>query len=259
MFKSKFTLKIVLLSILPILLFSFFSFLLLSQKIEQLSDNTSKISGDALSTIYRQIIENKSEDITAKIELKFNTLLNELNTLRGGAQQLIDGEKMSSDWRYFDTKLQEIWNEYRRVQQPISILMIDVDLFKKYNDCYGHQAGDACLRSVASRFKYELKRSNDVIARYGGEEFVIICCCNHVDALKLAEKMGEAIRKLSLEHIASEKNIVTISIGVASMIPSKEKDPLTLIQEADSALYESKKLGRDTVCGSTSLDHYSHS
>ena len=124
--------------------------------------------------------------------------------------------------------------------------MIDVDFFKKYNDQYGHQAGDECLQFLASALKAEMNRPLDFVARYGGEEFV--CLLPNVDlrgATRVAEKMVTQIQEISIERLLSE---VTISIGIA-LYPCEEiKTIQQLINQADKQLYRAKTLGRNRVC-----------
>jgi diguanylate cyclase (GGDEF)-like protein len=157
----------------------------------------------------------------------------------------IDGLTKIHNRRYFDEKIEEVWREYSRLKHPISIIMIDVDNFKKFNDYYGHQQGDVCLCAVASAIKDQLKRSSDSIARYGGEEFIVIACIDADDASILAEKMRLAVKLLAIEHKSSEGNIVTISLGVASTVPAQDKEINKLVKAADVALYTSKQKGKD--------------
>jgi diguanylate cyclase (GGDEF)-like protein len=127
--------------------------------------------------------------------------------------------------------------------------MLDVDYFKRYNDCYGHQAGDTCLVKVASSAALAVKRSSDLLARYGGEEFAVIL--PHTDAagaIAVAESIAEAIRDLAIPHQQSDvSEIVTVSMGIATVIPSLGSSPDELVALADRALYDAKQLGRDRI------------
>ena len=171
--------------------------------------------------------------------------------------------------RAFDAALDMEWRRACRSKSPLSLLLLDVDYFKRFNDHYGHQAGDDCLRMVASALKANLRRPGEMAARYGGEEFaVILPACDQAVALKLAEKLRESIVALRLPHAASDvSDVITISIGVASLtlecvVSSKEHpgwagpcptvencraDTVALIADADQGLYEAKKAGRNRV------------
>ncbi|MBF0378380.1 MAG: diguanylate cyclase [Desulfamplus sp.] len=187
---------------------------------------------------YAYDLENTVKERTAHLE-EANIKLQQLSN--------IDGLTKVHNRRYFDMKLEEIWREYSRLSHPISVILIDIDHFKKYNDTYGHQAGDSCLCSVASALKKQTKRSSDVIARYGGEEFVVIACIGIDASFELAEEMRLAVEALSIEHELSNTKIVSISLGVASIVPSKNNEMAELIKNADMALYRSKENGRNMV------------
>ena len=156
--------------------------------------------------------------------------------------------------RYFDEFIERSWKD-RRMRQEISLLLCDVDFFKRYNDTYGHQAGDVCLSSVA-RAMSNAVRSNDLVARYGGEEFAIVMPgCPLEVAERVAERMCQAVRDLSLDHQASDAAPhVTISCGIASTSLGVFERPEELIEEADRALYLAKKEGRNCYRVLVSLD-----
>jgi diguanylate cyclase (GGDEF)-like protein len=146
-------------------------------------------------------------------------------------------------------KLEGEWSALRRSKQSLSILMIDIDFFKLFNDHYGHQAGDKCLIQVASSLKRCMRRPNDLAARYGGEEFILIIPRSDINAAKqLAQNVRDALALEKIEHLHSEvDNIITVSIGIASIIPSQDSTIESLIHQADSALYEAKKNGRNRI------------
>ena len=160
---------------------------------------------------------------------------------------LLDGLTGVANRRYFDRIVQQEWSRASREQTPISVVMIDIDYFKPYNDTYGHQQGDACLQQVASALSAGLKRPSDFIARYGGEEFVAVLPDTGIEgAGSLAEAMRESVVRLALEHTASKVcPQVTISLGVASAIPGRESVHAELIKKADDALYAAKQGGRN--------------
>ena len=127
--------------------------------------------------------------------------------------------------------------------------MIDVDFFKKFNDQYGHQAGDDCLRLIAKTIQCSVRRAGDLVARYGGEEFIVLLVNSSIEkATIVAEKIRKQIEKLDIPHNKSDcADTVTISLGVSSSIPLLESSANRLIQLADQALYQAKRLGRNCV------------
>ncbi|WP_236207739.1 sensor domain-containing diguanylate cyclase [Pseudomonas tohonis] len=150
--------------------------------------------------------------------------------------------------RQFDKTLFEEFQRAAIIRQPISLLMIDVDNFKLFNDTYGHRAGDLCLKAVSEALKVIKIRSTDLIARYGGEEFAIILPHTApAGAQVIAESVREAVEMKQIEHLSAQAGVVTVSIGIHSMIPRPGDLPETLIQSADSALYAAKHSGRNKV------------
>lgn len=142
------------------------------------------------------------------------------------------------------------WKNAIRQKQPISILMIDVDNFKKYNDSYGHQEGDKCLKSISEVMIKNVYRPADIVSRIGGEEFLIILPnTNFQGALKVAERIRQEVFKLKIEHKNSVFGVVTISIGVSTSIPGKFEKYEELIEDADKNLYIAKSKGRNRVEG----------
>lgn len=151
---------------------------------------------------------------------------------------------------YFDERLQEELARARRQRQPLAVLMMDVDFFKRYNDTYGHQAGDVCLQSVARAVASQVNRRTDFLARYGGEELVALLPDTDAHhALLVAERVVAAVRDMGLAHAASEvAAVVTLSVGVASTVPGDDGEPNPgerLLLAADSALYQAKHQGRN--------------
>jgi len=140
--------------------------------------------------------------------------------------------------------------EQRRVGHPLTLGLIDLDWFKKYNDHYGHQAGDECLRQVAKVLTDKIRRSGDLVARYGGEEFVFIAPeTDREQAMQLAKIVCQAIRELALPHVFSDFGCVTLSIGVATLIPLSDQTSDVLLGTADEMLYRAKAEGRNRVVG----------
>jgi len=160
-----------------------------------------------------------------------------------------DGLTSVANRRSFDQTLNTEWRRATRESRALSLLMVDVDFFKPYNDTYGHQGGDECLRQVAAAMSKVVKRSSDAVARYGGEEFVILLPATDPDgALIVAERIRAAVEALHLPHSGSTvADHVTVSIGVASVTVSSEGVPAQLIGAADAALYRAKHEGRNRV------------
>ena len=160
-----------------------------------------------------------------------------------------DGLTSVANRRCFDQTLNTEWRRATRESRALSLLMIDVDYFKFYNDTYGHQGGDDCLRRVAGAMSDVVKRSSDAVARYGGEEFAIILPATDPEgACIVAERIRAAVENLAMPHEKSEvADHVTVSIGVASAIVSTGGMPTQLVGVADAALYRAKKEGRNRV------------
>ncbi|MEI8236313.1 MAG: diguanylate cyclase [Methylococcaceae bacterium] len=157
-----------------------------------------------------------------------------------------DGLTGIANRRYFDDQLAHEWTRARRLNQTLAIAMIDVDWFKKYNDRYGHQGGDDCLRQVANVLSNVAKRDSDFVARYGGEEFAIILPMTQAEnALELAKNSCLALSNLELPHALSDFGHVTLSVGVAVGCPKQNTTPHNLLINADKALYTAKEKGRN--------------
>lgn len=163
-----------------------------------------------------------------------------------------DGLTGLANRRIFDETLHSEWNRAKRSQHALTLAMIDVDLFKKYNDHYGHQAGDECLRQVARAIATCVRRSGDMVARYGGEEFVLVApSIDGAPAFNLAASICKAVEAMSLRHELSPYGHVTVSIGVASQIPEDQDVPAALLRRADEALYVAKEQGRNRAISAT--------
>lgn len=148
--------------------------------------------------------------------------------------------------RSFDVSLGREWHRAQRLGVPISLIMMDVDFFKKYNDRYGHQAGDECLTRVAKALAGSLRRASDMVARYGGEEFVALLFHSSRDeAREVAENLRRAVEALAIPHEDAAGGVATISLGGATCIPGREELAEDLLRAADLALYEAKRGGRN--------------
>lgn len=163
---------------------------------------------------------------------------------------LMDGLTGVANRRKFDEDISADWRQCFREQKPLSLILADVDFFKRYNDRYGHQAGDGCLKSVAQALFETVRRPYDLVARYGGEEFACVLPNTGLSgAVEIAERMQERIRALGIEHSASDVDrVVTVSLGVATLTPTGDLEYQALIEAADKQLYNAKKAGRARVC-----------
>lgn len=173
-------------------------------------------------------------------------------TLRNLSYQ--DGLTGIANRRRFDEKLEQEWRRTAREHQPISLIMLDIDFFKNYNDIYGHPAGDECLKKIAHVLSETVARPGDIAARYGGEEFAAILPNTALlGAEKLAEQIRAHVEALELPHANSAVSPwVTVSVGLATRIPANSEEHTVLLEGADRALYKAKQQGRNRVV----IDHH---
>lgn len=162
---------------------------------------------------------------------------------------IIDDLTQVANRRHFYHYLSQVWQRSVQMQSHLSLLLCDVDHFKPYNDAYGHQMGDYCLRQVAKAIQTTVRRSSDLVARYGGEEFAIILFDTSAEkAGYLASEMQKNLQILQVSHPNSTvSNFVTLSIGIATITPHSEQTPEGLIAVADRALYSAKEQGRNRI------------
>lgn len=183
-------------------------------------------------------------DITArkKMELELQRVNRELQLLAH-----LDGLTKIANRRSFDEFLASEWRRLCRSPHAISLLLLDVDYFKAYNDCYGHQQGDECLIKIAKALQTTVSRPADLVARYGGEEFVVVLPDTDIEgAITVALAIRSAIEALAISHQHSGvSDWVTVSIGISCLLPSQELSPEHLIDKADKALYQAKQQGRN--------------
>lgn len=158
-----------------------------------------------------------------------------------------DGLTGVANRRMFDSIMEVEWANARRHQQPLSLIIIDIDHFKQYNDFYGHIQGDDCLRRVAQALGAAGTRARDFFARYGGEEFVLVLPETDMDAAKkIAERCRSLIFKQQIAHEnSSTSRIVTVSLGVGTIVPSHDAEPIVFIEAVDRLLYKAKQNGRN--------------
>ncbi|HEB98942.1 MAG TPA: diguanylate cyclase [Thiotrichales bacterium] len=197
---------------------------------------------EALREVQQRLEEanNELEEANAKLEQSNEELKR---------QSSLDGLTGIANRRKFDRTLEQAWQRARRNGAELSLLMIDIDHFKLYNDTHGHQAGDDCLRTVAQTLSGVLYRPSDLIARYGGEEFAAILPETGAEgAYQVAERMLDAITRLGISHQASPvSDTVTLSIGIATARPAECGEPHDLLAAADQSLYRAKRAGRARI------------
>ncbi|MFN6540293.1 MAG: diguanylate cyclase domain-containing protein [Nostoc sp. EkiNYC01] len=164
----------------------------------------------------------------------------------------LDGLTKIANRRCFDEFLEREWNRLKQTGNYLSLILLDIDYFKDYNDYYGHLAGDECLIQVASAAQTVLKRPTDLLARYGGEEFIVLLPnTNESGAIKVTKLIHQSIEKLKISHTKknSSQYFVTVSLGVATRIPTAKSSAQELVDAADKALYKAKEQGRNRwVC-----------
>ena len=165
----------------------------------------------------------------------------------------VDGLTSIANRRSFDDALAKEWRRAARNEASLALLLVDVDFFKQFNDNYGHQLGDECLKAVARTLDAQLRRPGDLVARFGGEEFVVLLPqTDSAGAERVADSLRVAIEQLGITHGHSQAgDVVTVSIGLAAARPARDASgPDALVDGADRALYGAKRQGRNRVCNS---------
>ncbi|OGT22320.1 MAG: diguanylate cyclase response regulator [Gammaproteobacteria bacterium RBG_16_57_12] len=198
-----------------------------------------------MAQLERDMAYRELQDLQKKLE-ESNRKLEESNKILHGLS-VLDGLTGISNRRHFDEMLEQEWGRAVRDCKNISLILLDIDYFKKFNDNYGHQMGDECLQQVANCLSRSLKRTSDALARYGGEEFVVILPdTDAAGAVTIAEKLRSCIDTMNLTHeYSGVSDHVTISLGVATMSPNHGMQSKELVSKADEALYAAKKNGRN--------------
>ncbi len=206
----------------------------LEQMIEELKSAKAKIEDYA----------HHLEDMVAERTKELNLANKELEKLAN-----LDGLTRIANRGYFDRFISNEWAKCAECNEPFAIIMSDVDCFKKFNDTYGHQMGDECLKSVAKVFERVASRPRDLAARYGGEEFVVVLPNTEGSAaVDIAENIRAGVEKIGLPHKENPaSDFVTISLGVATRCPSSNDTIEDVIKRADEALYRAKESGRNKV------------
>ncbi len=202
------------------------------------------------------VVRNEAGDVEALVGFMFD-----ISERKKTEQKLLDMQRQLEDFsfrdgltgaanrRKFDSVFDNEWNEARRNVQPLSLILFDIDFFKQYNDHYGHVRGDDCLKQVARALGSAATRPRDFFARYGGEEFVLVLPATDENAaMNVAERCRQAIFKGQIAHAASPSGqLLTVSMGVCSIIPSSTDTPIQFIDAADRRLYRAKQGGRNRI------------
>lgn len=236
-------------------------------RIQQSQEKLERIAREN-AELYRQVneyaytLERKVRERTQEIAEKNRQLEREVQerrqveaALQHVNQELqrlvsIDGLTQVANRRHFDEYLQQEWQRALAQQNPISLILSDVDYFKLYNDAYGHQAGDECLQRIARALQDAVAQPSDLVARYGGEEFAIILAqTSAAQAQQAAQMMQEAVQNLQIPHCQSQISpYITLSLGVSTQVPAVGQSVTELIATADAALYQAKRQGRNCIC-----------
>jgi diguanylate cyclase (GGDEF)-like protein/PAS domain S-box-containing protein len=205
----------------------------------QCEQSGKMISDKLIILIYRDITERKIAE--AALE-EANQILQRL--------AVQDGLTGIPNRRKFDEFISSEWHRMQREKKHLGVILCDIDSFKQYNDHYGHQKGDECLKAVAKALSANVHRPGDLVARYGGEEFVVLLPDTTVaGCMIIAERMRVSIEKLAIEHLESTvSSTLTMSFGVAAFVPEDDFNPDRILIPADKALYQAKRNGRNMVC-----------
>lgn len=218
-------------------------------------DHTVNVQGinelEVLSQSFNQMAAQLQQSFTAlenanyELEQRVEERTSELEKANQELQRIsrVDELTQIANRRCFDEYLSQQWNRLKSEQQPLSLILGDIDYFKKYNDFYGHQHGDWCLQQIASSLQQVVKSPADLVARYGGEEFAVILPLKDTEAaLIVAQAIRQEIHQAKLPHACSEINdFITMSLGIASVVPTSAVSPEHLIAAADKALYQAKQ------------------
>ena len=213
----------------------------LLDRLKRLNNENIRLQQKARTELEEQVIARTSELNDAMADLsRINKVLEERNH--------IDDLTGVKNRRFFDAYLLRAWDDAREAGTPLSLMMIDIDHFKEVNDRHGHMAGDQVLKHIAGLLQSCGRRNNDHLVRYGGEEFGVILHDTDIDgAVALAEKMRQSVEDEVIDLGQGKTLTLTVSIGIASALPTSKHEPETLLSEADNALYQAKQQGRNRV------------
>lgn len=212
----------------------------------------SMVASTALFTLSANYMMERDERRRYLLTLRERGLIQSLTRAHERLTELsrIDGLTGLHNRRHFQEYLDQIWLRAQYDQSHVCVLMVDADHFKKFNDRYGHPAGDECLKAIAQVLKVHLRRPGDLIARYGGEEFIAVLPSTDLGlAVSVAERVRRAVEALQVRHESSNTALVlTVSVGVACIQAGFERTASSLTAAADAALYQAKREGRNRVC-----------
>ena len=209
--------------------------------------------GDLWARAPREAWAKEFQPLTAALNDMAQKLANREEELRAANRHLeelasLDALSGLANRRGFDARLTAEWQRAGKLRRPITLLMIDVDHFKQFNDRYGHVEGDVCLRRLGKLLKDAAKDADDLPARYGGEEFALLLPGADIDkAIAIADQLRRAVEGLCIAHASASSGQVTVSIGVASLVPGIGEDAERLVEAADVGLYAAKRRGRNSV------------
>lgn len=192
------------------------------------------------------------KDVTARVDMLKHLRQSKMDLQRANQQlsvlALTDGLTGVGNRRRFNEQLQSMMSMAQRAKVPLSILMIDLDYFKRFNDSYGHQAGDDSLILVGGMIADAFKRPSDCVGRYGGEEFAVISLGMSADELRHhAQQLCDSVQATNIPHRDSPHQVVTVSVGGISRVPKRDTLAATLLKLADEALYQAKEQGRNRI------------
>ncbi len=233
------------------LIFSVLAFLHLRARVVRPIISLSNIASKIREGSLRERAPVHSNDELGKLAGAFNAMNDQLCDVIDelARESSVDGLTQIANRRTFDVTLEQEWQRCARAELALSLILIDVDFFKRFNDALGHTAGDECLRSMTELIAARVQRVGDLVARYGGEEFAIILPnTSAAEAALLAEQLRSLVEAARLPHPDSSASpYVTISLGVAGLVPAHSEQPALLVETADAALYEAKDGGRNRV------------
>lgn len=204
-----------------------------------------------IQSLLSQRARVRESELRELVGLRTEELRKALERVEASAR--IDGLTGVANRRFMEEQLTALWNMARRSGAPISILMLDIDRFKQYNDALGHHAGDNCLKLIANAISDRLLREHDMVARYGGEEFLVMLYdSDETGALGAAQRIMECVQALAIPHPDSDiAEYVTLSLGYATEYAKQDSQVYALVERADKALYEAKNSGRNRICQAT--------
>ena len=203
---------------------------------------------------YSTALETQNQqlaDYSQNLETQVKQRTSELRTANARLQMLAtsDGLTNLANRYHFDSGMDSAWQKAHQTQTPITLILLDIDYFKRYNDTYGHRAGDDCLRRVAQSIQRAVSVDAGVVARYGGEEFAILLTAeSDCEAQNIAFAIQQSIAQANIQHRTSPVgSVLTVSQGIGSVVPNSENTPSTLIEMADRAMYRAKAQGRNQI------------